>query len=52
MCALIEIEVAVMTTIRRVIGLIMVGADINLGDSGWNGKVIVVAKAAISVEEF
>ena len=45
--ALIEIEDVVLTTIRRVIGLSLVGFDINLGDSAWDGKVIGVGWAAI-----
>ena len=52
MSALIEIEDAVLTTIRRVIGLNLVGVDIYLGDRGWDGKVIVIGRAAVSVREF
>ena len=52
MSALIEIEDAILTTIRRVIGLNLVRVDIYLGDSGWDGEVIVVGRAAICVKEF
>ena len=47
MSALMEIEEAVLTTIRRVIGLNLMRVDIYLGDSGWDGKVIVIGRAAI-----
>ena len=47
MSALIEIEDAVMTTIRRVIGLNLVRVDIYLSDSGSDGEVIVVGRAAL-----
>ena len=47
MSALIEIEDPVLSTVRRVIGLNLVGVDIYLGDSGWDGKVIVVGRAAV-----
>ena len=47
MSALIEIEDAVLTTVRGVIGLNLVRVDIYLGDSGWDGKVIVVGRAAV-----
>ena len=45
--ALREIADAVMTTIRRVIGLNLLRVDIYLGDSGWDGEVIVIGRAAI-----
>ena len=47
MSALIEIEDAVLSTVRCVIGLNLVGVDIYLGDSGRDGEVIVVRRAAI-----
>ena len=47
MSALIEIEDAVLTTIRRVIGLNLVSVDIYLCDSGWDGEVIVIGRDAI-----
>ena len=47
MSALIEIEYAVLSTVRRVIGLNLVGVDIYLGDSGWDGEVIVIGRAAV-----
>ena len=47
MSALIEIEDALLTTIRRVIGFDLMRVDIYLGDCGWDGKVIVIGRAAI-----
>ena len=47
MSALIEIEDAVLTTIRCVIGLDLVRIDIYLSDSGWDGEVIVIGRAAV-----
>ena len=47
MSALIEIEDAVLSTVRRVLGLDLVGVDIYLSDSGWDGEAIVVGRAAI-----
>ena len=38
MSALIEIEDAVFSTVRRIIGLNLVGVDIYLGDSWWDGE--------------
>ena len=47
MCALIEIQDAVVTTIRRGIGLNLVGLEIYFADSGRDGKVIVVGRGGI-----
>ena len=47
MSALIEIEDAGLTTVRRVIRLNLVRVDIYLGDSGWDGEVIVIGRAAV-----
>ena len=47
MSALIEIEDAVLTTIRRVIGLNLMRVDIYLGDSGGDGEVLVIGMAAV-----
>ena len=47
MRALIEIEDTILSTIRRVIGLNLMRVDINLGDTGWDGKVIVLGRVAI-----
>ena len=47
MSALIEIEDAVLSTVRGVIRLNLVRVDINLGDSGWDRKVIVIGRAAV-----
>ena len=47
MSALKEIEVAVLTTIRRAIGLDLMGFDIYFGDSGFDGKVIIIRRAAV-----
>ena len=47
MSALIEIEDAILSTVRRVIGLNLVGVDMYLGDRGWDGLVIVLGRAAI-----
>ena len=52
MSALIEIEDAVLTTIRRVIGFYLVRVAIYLNDSGWDGKVILIRRAAVWVNEF
>ena len=43
---LIEIEDEVLTTIRCLLGLELVGLDIYLGESGWEGKVLVNGRAA------
>ena len=47
MSALIEIEDAILSTVRRVIGLNLVRVDVYLGDSGWDGEVIVIGRAPI-----
>ena len=47
MSALIEIEDAVLSTVRRGIGLNLMRVDIYLGDSGWDGEVIVIGRAAV-----
>ena len=52
MCALIEVKDAVLSTVRRVIGLNLMRVHVYLGDSGWDGEVIVVGRAAIRVKEF
>ena len=47
MSALIEIEDAILSTVRRVTGLNLVRVDIYLGDSGWDREVIVIEREAI-----
>ena len=47
MSALIELEDAVLTTIRLVIGFYLVRVAIYLNDSGWDGKVILIRRAAV-----
>ena len=47
MTAWIEIEDAVLTRIRCVIGVNLMRVDIYLGDSGWDGEVIAVRRAPI-----
>ena len=47
MSALIEIEDALLTTIRRVSGLDLVRVAIYLSDSGWDREVRDVGRAAV-----
>ena len=47
MSALIEIEDAVLSTVRWVIGLNLVRVDIYLSDSWWDGEVILVCMATV-----